>query len=132
MNITIESTKKFDPRKAEASLKHTYTIEADWNLSLPEEEQVKVVCRHFKSGEANSFLITKRDESGENINSFDIRGIFRKKVLEIENLTINGLELKTPDDVLNYPANQYTSDIVNDLATHLILSSRLTEDEEKN
>lgn len=124
---------KYDPKKADASLKHEFTPDLPWNLELPEDERVSVVLKYLKSGETTSFYTFRKDEDGEKgAGYFDYRSMIKKKVIEIKNLNINGHDIKTADELLNFPSNSYTDSLVSSIGTHLVMAGTITEEEEKN
>lgn len=127
MNFTL---KNVDLTKAQPSLKHEYVIEREWNLT---EKPVSVICKHLRAGEATQFA----RNTAEGATYFDLREMFKKKVIEIKNLTVtdehgHSKEITTAEQLLELPSDSGLTDIVVDVTSHLIGANKLTEDEIKN
>lgn len=124
--------KNIDATKAEPSLKHEYVIEKDWNL---DENPVSVTAKYLRAGETVQFIRTREDGS----STIDARELFKKKVVEIHNMTIedekgNKRNIQRPEDFLELPddGSGYMTDIIMDVMAHLLNSNKLSEDEVKN
>ena len=132
MKIKIDALKDYDPTKANASLKTTYTPNVQWNEDLPEEEKVTVEVEYLKSAVITDYMTTTRNDDNEAGTRFDLRKIFRKQVKRINNLEINDHKLTKAVDVLEFPSNLYTDTLVQNVAAYLISSYSLTGEEVKN
>lgn len=125
MDLTL---KKIDVSKTDVKLKHEFIIDTEENFTLPDSEQVKVLCTYIKAGELPSFARAIEDGS----SYFDMRAIFKKHVLEIYNLKVNGIEIKLANQFLELPSCEALDSIVYSVFKHLRAQGSLTDDEVKN
>ena len=97
-----------------------------------EETPIKVTYKPIRNGEMPSFF-TPAEDGG----SINMRLIFSKKVVKIENFSIldregNKKELKNADDVLSLPLIPEIEVFIGSVFGRIYNESLLTEDEEKN
>ena len=74
-----------------------------WNGNRKEEKQVTVQLRYLTTPEREKYIsvgYVSTDGELQRRTSFDNSGILRASIIKIENLKVNGVEVKTAGDLL--------------------------------
>jgi hypothetical protein len=103
-----------------------FEITPDWNGNLEEdaENQIKVRCRYFTAGERDDIIypkVVQRDGETEVWFEADRRKAIEKGVIEIQNLSVNGKEIKAAKDLIG---TEGLGDLYQELATEIISRNR--------
>lgn len=108
-----------DDGKAIATLEHTF-------YPYKDNEEVKVRCSYLTNSDINRFTTG---------NTLDLDRIIRDKVHKIEGIeiTLNGKDVAlTPKLLVSLPYNQELAALQMIICAHLMDSTKISEEEEKN
>ena len=87
----------------ELTFSDEYEYIPHWNENKKEDKPVKVFCRYLTTPEREKYIsvgYVSVDGELQRRTSFDNSGIVRASVIKIENLKVNGVEIKTAGDLL--------------------------------